>query len=149
MNVTATVEVTVRQVFSLPEYILTVNSMRDAMKLNFGELSARTRHPTATFGLINPLMRPMVGVSPQAIVWVALEGSVRYSTKVTNVNSLWVILNLRVRSILESYPIPGSPRGLQYPYFRGPRRPIYVVILAFRSIWELQKGIYIYIYIYI
>ena len=31
--------------------------------------------------------------------------------KVTNVNSLRVILSSRVRSILESYPISGLPRG--------------------------------------
>ena len=54
---------------------------------------------------------------------VAVEGSIRYSTKTTNANSLWAILrsmfSLRVRYILESDPILGLSRGLQYPYYRG------------------------------
>ena len=64
------------------------------MTLNFGYLNARARDPTATSALNNLLMRPIVGVSPKAIIWVAVEGSIRYSTKVTNANSLWVILSL-------------------------------------------------------
>ena len=78
-----------------------------------------TQDSTATSGLIYVLMGPMVGVSPKAIIWVDVEGRIRYSTKVTNANSLWVILSLRVRSILESYPIAGLPRGLQCPRYRG------------------------------
>ena len=43
---------------------------------------------------------------------VAVEGSIRYSTKATNANILWVILrsilNLRVRDILESDPMLGT-----------------------------------------
>ena len=61
MNVTANVEVNVRQVYSIIVFILRVNSMRDAMTLNFGDLNSRARDPTATFGLI-VLMRPIVGV---------------------------------------------------------------------------------------
>ena len=56
----------------------------------------------------------MVRVSPKAITWAAVEGSIRYRTKVTNANSLWVILSLRGR-----YPVSGLPRELQYPYYRG------------------------------
>ena len=40
MNVTATVEVNVKQVDRLLVFILTVNSIRDAMTLNFGDLNA-------------------------------------------------------------------------------------------------------------
>ena len=111
MNVKATVEVNVRQVFSLLVFILAVNSIRDAMTLNFGDLNARARDPAATSGLIKPVDEANGRVSPKA--------SIRYSTKVSNANSLWVILSLRVRSILESYPISGLPSGLQYAYYRG------------------------------
>ena len=48
MNVTATVEVSVRQAWSLPVFILTVNSIRDAMTLNFGDLNTGARDPIAT-----------------------------------------------------------------------------------------------------
>ena len=44
------------------------------------------------------------------------QSGILCSTKVTNGNSLRVILSLQVRSILESEPISGLPRGLQYPY---------------------------------
>ena len=57
----------------------------------------------------------MVGVSPKAIIWVAVAGKIRY-TKVTNKNSLWVIVSLRVRSIVELDSILKLPRGLRYPY---------------------------------
>ena len=57
-------------------------------------------------------MTPMVGVSLKAILWVAVEGSILYNTKVTNANMFWVVLSLRVRSILELYPISGLPRRL-------------------------------------
>ena len=50
----------------------------------------------------------MVGVALQAIMWVAVQESIQYSTKVTTAN--WVILSLPVRSILESWPISGWPR---------------------------------------
>ena len=63
MNVTATVVVNVKQVFSLP--VLIFNSkcdIWDAMTLNFGDLIVRARDPTATSGLTNLLMKPMVGV---------------------------------------------------------------------------------------
>ena len=61
----------------------------------------------------------MVGVFPKTIIRIAFEGSILCSTKVTRENSLRAILNLQVRSILESDPILGLPRGLQYPYYRG------------------------------
>ena len=46
--------------------------IRDAMALNFGDLNARAKDPTARSGLINLLMRPMVVVFPKAIVWAAV-----------------------------------------------------------------------------
>ena len=61
----------------------------------------------------------MVEVSLKTIIRIAVEGCILCNTKVTNGNSLRVILSLQVRSILESDPIFGLPRGLQYPYFRG------------------------------
>ena len=61
------------------------------MTLNFGDLMARANDLMATAGLINLLMRPMVGLSPKAIIWVAVEGSIWYSTKATNANSVWVM----------------------------------------------------------
>ena len=61
---TATLEITVRQVFSLPVFMLTVNSTMD---------------PTATSGFINLLMRPMVGLLLQALFGLLLkEVSVQY-----------------------------------------------------------------------
>ena len=73
MNMTATVEVNVWAVFSLLELTLTVNSIRDAMTLLFGDLNAHVRDRTASSGLINLLMRPMAGVSP---LRPAVEGSI-------------------------------------------------------------------------
>ena len=61
----------------------------------------------------------MVGVSLKTIIRIVVEGCFLCSTKVTNGNSLRVILSLQVKSILESEPILGLPRGLQYPYYRG------------------------------
>ena len=72
----------------------------DAMNVNFGVENAHVRDTTATSGLINLCWGQWPGF-PKAIVWVAVEGSIRYSTKATNGNSLWVILksifSLRVR----------------------------------------------------
>ena len=68
MNVTATVEVNVRQVFSLLVFILAVNSIRDAMTLKFGDLNARARDPTATSGLITPVDEANGRVSPKASI---------------------------------------------------------------------------------
>ena len=69
---------------------------------------------------MNLLVRPMAWVSPKA---GCFDGSIRYSTKATNANSVWVnlrsILSLRVRYILESDPILGLSKGLQYPHYRG------------------------------
>ena len=48
----ATVEASVR-------FIVTVHSIRDAMTLNFGDLTARARDLTATSRSINLLMRPL------------------------------------------------------------------------------------------
>ena len=50
MNVTATVEVNVRQVFSLPVFILTISTNKGARTLNSGDLNARARDPSATSG---------------------------------------------------------------------------------------------------
>ena len=61
----------------------------------------------------------MVGVSLKTIIRIVVEGCFLCSTKVTNGNSLRVILSLQVKSILESEPILALPRGLQYPYYRG------------------------------
>ena len=61
-------EVNVWQVLVLLVFILTANSIRDAMTLNFADLNAGAR------------VRPVVGVSAKAIVWVAVEkqsGTVR------------------------------------------------------------------------
>ena len=52
MNVTAAVEVSVRQVFGLPVFIISKNSFRHAITLNSGDLDACARDPTATSGLI-------------------------------------------------------------------------------------------------
>ena len=69
MNVTATVEVNVRQVFSLPVFVLTVNriNIKYAVTLNFGDLNARVSDVTSTFSLSNLLMKPNVGVSLNTI----------------------------------------------------------------------------------
>ena len=73
MNVTAIVEVSVRQVFSLPVFILTENSIRDTMSFNFGHLNARAKDPTTTSGLINLLMRPMVGFLLKPLLGLLLK----------------------------------------------------------------------------
>ena len=78
-------------------------------------LNAHARDTTAASGLVNLLVRPMVGASPKAIIWVAVQGSIRYLEKAANRNSLWVILCLPVTSILGSTPTLRLPRGLQYP----------------------------------
>ena len=51
--------------------------------------------------VINLLVRPLV--------WVSVQGSIRYSTKATNGNSLWVIL----RSIL-SFRVRRNLNQIQY-----------------------------------
>ena len=61
MNVTAAVERNIKQVFSLLVFLLAVNRIRDAVILNLGDLNARAINPTATSGLTNLLMRPIVG----------------------------------------------------------------------------------------
>ena len=55
MNVTATVEVNVRQVDRLLVFILTVNSIRDAMTFNFGDLNALLGIPGLHLDEINPV----------------------------------------------------------------------------------------------
>ena len=86
-------------------------------------------------------MRPIVWVSPTAIIWVAVDGSIRYSTKVANGTSLWVILSLRVKAHPRSDPILGLSRGLQYPYYLGANQAdVFLIALTFRSIWELIWG---------
>ena len=55
----------------------------DAMNLNFGVENAHVRDTTATSGLMNLLVGPMAWVSPKAIIWAAVVGNIRYSTKVT------------------------------------------------------------------
>ena len=89
----------------------------DAMNVNFGVENAHVRDTTATSGLINLLMGPMAWVSPKAIIWVTVEGSIPYNTKATNGTSLWVILrsilSLRVRYVGVS-PKLGLSTGLQY-----------------------------------
>ena len=77
MNITATVEVNVWAVLSLPALVLTVTGLWLPCVFEFGDLNAHARGTTATCGLIHVLVRPVVGVSPKAITWVAVEGSIR------------------------------------------------------------------------
>ena len=93
----------------------------DAMTFDFRDLNAHARDPTAASGLVNLLMRPMVGVFLTAISTIGLllkevSGAVR---RLPIGNSLSVILRLQARSIVESDPILGLPKGLQYPYYQG------------------------------
>ena len=87
MNTTATVEVNVWAIFNLLLLIVPVTRIADAMTFNLRDLNAHatdTTAATATCGLINlvtVLVRPVVGVSPEAITWVAVERSVRYNAK--------------------------------------------------------------------
>ena len=125
-------KISVRQVFSLLAFILTVSSTKDAMTLKFGDLNAGASDPTATPGLTNLLMRPMVGVFARAIIRVAVEGNnypVQYEGY--QCEQLMVILSLRVRSILESYP-----RDCNILTIGRPIRLMYVIIVTFRSMWE-------------
>ena len=71
-----------------------------------------------------------------AIFRIAVERCILCSTMVTSRNSLRVILSLQVRSILESDPILGLLRGLQYPYYRGANQADVCSYTNFRSIWE-------------
>ena len=113
LNMMATVEVNVWAVINLPALMLTVTSIGDAMTFNFGDLNAHARDDTATSGLVNLLVRPMVGVFPKAIIGVVVEGSIRYNAQVMNGNNLWVMKTLQVRYNLESDPTLGLPRTIQ------------------------------------
>ena len=136
---TVTVEVNVRQVLAyLYVFIFTVNNIRDAMILSFGDLNARARDPTATSGVINLLMRPMVGVSPKTILWVAVEGSILYSAKATNANRLWVTLSLRVIPSWSHVQYQGCHGNCNILTIAVPIRLMYVIILTFRSTWEFN-----------
>ena len=93
----------------------------DAMNLNFGVEKAHVRDTTATSGWI--CWWGQWPGFPKAIMWVAVEGSIRYSTKASGyqreqllgdskIDLKFAIRYIGVRSNRVS-------SGLQYPYYRG------------------------------
>ena len=87
-------------------------------------------------------LRPMVGVSPKAIIRIAVQGCILCSAKITNGNSLRVILSLQVRSVVESDPILALPRGRQYPYYRGANQADVCYCINFQVDMEVNMGMY-------
>ena len=89
---TVTVADSIWAVSSLPISILAVPSIGVCHDFNNSRFrTARVGDTTSTTRVIKLLVRPMVGVSPKAILKIDVERSIRRIMKASNKYSLWVI----------------------------------------------------------
>ena len=75
----------------------------------------------------------MVGVSPKA-------GCCTKATNAKLMGDLKIDLEFASKVHFGVRSNTGPVRGLQYPYYRGPIRLMYIIVLTCRSIWVLIWG---------